>query len=176
MRGSRGSSQLICQESSGANYCRQRRLLLACVSKTAAPTPSHIPRLYLLMCALLMRAPTPPPSRPSDRLHGSHPSRTHFHRLLHVAAPCAEVTREPNPSCLMLDNSAAAASAPTPLYASIPSPTPQSCLFFWLSSSRSRRSTLCSPAPWSTCSPSSIRALKSSASWSVPTLRSSATI
>lgn len=49
VRGSRGSSPLMRQESSGANYCRQRRLLLACVSKTAAPTPSHIPRLYLLM-------------------------------------------------------------------------------------------------------------------------------
>lgn len=39
-RGSPGSSPLICQESSGANYCRQRRLLRACVSKTAA-SQSH---------------------------------------------------------------------------------------------------------------------------------------
>ncbi len=48
-----------------------------------------------------------------------------------------------------------------------------SCSVF--SSSRSHRSTLCSPAQWWTCSLSSIRASKSSANWSVPTLRSSAT-
>jgi len=61
-------------------------------------------------------------------------------------------------------------------------PAPQStllifslCSLFSISSSRSRRSTLCSRALWWTCSLSSIRALKSSASWSVPTLRLLAT-
>lgn len=53
---------------------------------------------------------------------------------------------------------------------------PWSCSFFSLSSSRSHQSMLCSPAPWWTCSLSSIRALKSSANWSAPTLRLLATI
>lgn len=99
-------------------------------------------------------------------------TRRHSRRLQRRAAPCVEATQESSASRLMSDNSAGV-SVPTPSHA--PPHTSQSCVFSWLSSSRSRLSTPCSPAPWSTSSRSSIRALKSSASWSVPTLRSSAT-
>lgn len=168
MCGSWGGSPLVCQESSGANYCRQRRLLLTCVSENS----SGIPGLYSLMGGLLMRCRSCSSSITS--LRGSHPSRSHFHpEQLRVFRSHGNQT----PSRSVFDNGAAAAAALTPLHyiSTCPSPTTQYSLFFWLSSSRSRRSTLCSPAPWWTCSPSSIRALKSSASWSVPTLRSSET-
>lgn len=61
------------------------------------------------------------------------------------------------------------------LHRNVSNASPTGSLFS-LSSSRSRQSTLCSPALWWTCSPSSIRALKSFANWSALIHKSSATI
>lgn len=120
-------SQLVCQESSGSNYCRQRQPLLACVSKTAVLTPSHIPWHYSLMGGLLMSAlPHIITLWSLQRLSFKEKSLCkscncthmrlkwgHFHCLWYIAALCAEATWGSNPSRLMLDD-CAAASAPPP--------------------------------------------------------------
>lgn len=138
---------------------------VAASARLCQQNSNRIPGLHSLMGGLLMRAPAPPPSRASVQAGVT-------------SAPCVGVTRESNTSRHVRYGCCCSVSTNTfiQVLLTCPSPTTQSRLSFWLSSSRSRRSMLCSPAPWSTCSPSSIRALKSSASWSVPTLRSSETI